>query len=30
MALRERLWQGIKNIEEVYINGDLERRVRAT
>jgi cysteine desulfurase len=25
--LRDRLWNGIKNIEEVYINGDLEQRV---
>ncbi|MFW0054051.1 MAG: aminotransferase class V-fold PLP-dependent enzyme, partial [Arsenophonus endosymbiont of Dermacentor nuttalli] len=23
-ALRQRLWNGIKNIEEVYLNGDLE------
>jgi cysteine desulfurase len=27
MALRQRLWDGIKNIEEVYINGDLDQRV---
>lgn len=27
MALRQRLWDGIKDIEEVYINGDLEQRV---
>jgi cysteine desulfurase len=27
MALRQRLWNGIKNIEEVYINGDLDQRV---
>lgn len=27
MALRQRLWNGIKNIEEVYINGDLDHRV---
>jgi cysteine desulfurase len=27
LALRNRLWDGLKNIEEVYINGDLERRV---
>ncbi len=27
MALRDRLWDGIKNIEEVYINGDLKQRV---
>ena len=26
-ALRDRLWDGIKNIEEVYINGDLKQRV---
>ena len=26
-TLRDRLWQGLKDIEEVYINGDLERRV---
>jgi len=25
--LRDRLWKGIAEIEEVYINGDLERRV---
>lgn len=25
--LRDRLWNGIKNIEEVYVNGDLEQRV---
>jgi cysteine desulfurase len=25
--LRDRLWQGLSQIEEVYINGDLERRV---
>ena len=25
--LRDRLWKGISEIEEVYINGDLERRV---
>jgi cysteine desulfurase len=25
--LRDRLWQGLSDIEEVYINGDLERRV---
>jgi cysteine desulfurase len=27
LALRERLLNGIKDIEEVYINGDMERRV---
>jgi cysteine desulfurase len=27
LALRDRLWNGLKNIEEVYINGDLDRRV---
>jgi cysteine desulfurase len=26
-ALRDRLWDGIKDIEEVYLNGDLEQRV---
>src|ERR1051325_1722282 len=26
-ALRERLWNGIKDMEEVYLNGDLERRI---
>lgn len=26
-ALRKRLWNGIKDIEAVYINGDLEQRV---
>ncbi len=26
-ALRDRLWNGIKDIEEVYLNGDLEQRV---
>ncbi len=25
--LRDRLWDGIKDIEEVYINGDMEQRV---
>lgn len=25
-ALRERFWQGIKDIEEVYINGSMEQR----
>ncbi|MGL4716558.1 MAG: IscS subfamily cysteine desulfurase [Aeromonas sp.] len=27
MALRQRLWDGIKDIEAVYINGDLAQRV---
>ncbi len=27
MALRNRLWDGLKEMEEVYLNGDLERRV---
>lgn len=27
LALRERLWDGLKDMEEVYINGDLTRRV---
>lgn len=27
LALRNRLWQGLQNIEEVHINGDLEQRV---
>jgi len=26
-ALRNRLWDGIKDMEEVYLNGDLEHRV---
>ena len=26
-ALRDRLWDGLKDMEEVYVNGDLERRV---
>jgi cysteine desulfurase len=26
-ALRERLWNGLRDMEEVYLNGDLERRV---
>ncbi len=25
--LRDRLWQGLSEIEEVYLNGDMERRV---
>ncbi len=27
LALRNRLWDGLKDMEEVYVNGDLERRV---
>ncbi len=27
LQLRNRLWNGIKDMEEVYVNGDLERRV---
>lgn len=27
LALRNKLWDGVKDIEEVYLNGDLERRV---
>jgi cysteine desulfurase len=26
-ALRDRLWNGIKDMEEVYVNGSLERRI---
>ena len=26
-ALRDRLWKGLSKMEEVYLNGDLERRV---
>jgi cysteine desulfurase len=26
-ALRDRLWQGLSEIEEIYLNGDLTRRV---
>jgi len=26
-ALRDRLWNGIKDMEEVYINGDMEHRI---
>ncbi len=26
-ALRDRLWNAIKDMEEVYVNGDLERRI---
>jgi cysteine desulfurase len=25
-ALRDRLWNGLKDMEEVYVNGDMERR----
>jgi cysteine desulfurase len=27
LALRTRLWDGLKDMEEVYVNGDLEQRV---
>ncbi len=27
LALRNRLWEGFSDMEEVYLNGDLERRV---
>jgi cysteine desulfurase len=27
LALRKRLWDGLKDMEEVYVNGDLEQRV---
>jgi len=27
LSLRQRLWNGFKDIEEVYVNGDLDRRV---
>jgi len=27
LSLRNRLWDGIRSVEEVYVNGDLERRV---
>jgi cysteine desulfurase len=26
-SLRDRLWNGIKDLEEVYVNGDLEQRI---
>ena len=26
-SLRERLWNGLKDMEEVYVNGDLEHRI---
>ena len=29
LALRNRLWNGVKDIEEVYINGDMDHRVAA-
>ena len=25
--LRDRLWKGLAEIEEVYVNGDIEQRV---
>ncbi len=25
--LRDKLWNGLKNIEEIYLNGDLEKRI---
>ncbi len=27
LALRERLWSGIQDMEEVYLNGDMEQRI---
>lgn len=27
LALRNRLWDGVKDMEEVYVNGDLDRRI---
>lgn len=27
LKLRNKLWQGVKDIEEVYLNGDLEQRI---
>lgn len=27
MQLRDRLWNGMKDMDEIYLNGDLERRV---
>jgi len=27
LALRNRFWNGIKDMEEVYVNGDLEQRI---
>lgn len=26
-ALRDRLWNGVKDMEEIYLNGDLEQRI---
>ena len=26
-SLRDKLWNGLKNIEEIYLNGDLEKRI---
>ncbi len=26
-ALRDRLWDGVKDMEEIYLNGDLEQRI---
>src|ERR1051326_6914688 len=26
-ALRDRLWKSVQSMEEVYLNGDLERRI---
>ena len=27
LSLRNRLWDGLKHMEEIYVNGDLERRI---
>ena len=27
LALRQRLWNGLQEIEQIFLNGDLERRV---
>jgi cysteine desulfurase len=27
LSLRNRLWDGLKDLEEIYVNGDLERRI---
>jgi len=27
LSLRNRLWEGLRDMEEVYVNGDIERRV---
>lgn len=27
MKLRERLWNGLEDLEEIYLNGDLDRRI---